>query len=181
MKTKRPYAEALAIADDLLTLLHPACERIAIAGSLRRKRPEVGDLEIVAIPKTEPITDLFGTEVGRASLVDDVLVNRVFTKNGEKYKQFAYQDMTVDLFLATPETWGVIYTIRTGPWEYAKWLVTSRYAGGAMPGTMRCQDGRLWQSGAVLDTPEEADVFKALGLEFVPPERRVAPAREATT
>ena len=174
MKTKRPYAEALAIANDLVALLRPACERIEIAGSLRRKKAQIGDVEIVCIPKTHPSTDLFGTEIDRVSLVDIVLAAEdvTFTKNGEKYKQFEYGGMTVDLFLATKETWGVIYTIRTGPWEYSKWLVTSRYAGGAMPGPMRCLDGRLWKSGAVLDTPEEADVFAALGLDFVPPEQR---------
>lgn len=175
MKTKRPYDEALAIANDLLTLLRPACERIEIAGSLRRKKAEIGDIEVVAIPKTRAVKDLFDNEIARVSLVDLTLEDMAFTKNGDKYKQFEYGGMTVDLFLATPETWGVIYVIRTGNAEFSHWLVTPHYAGGAMPGTMRCQDGRLWKSGAVLNTPEEADVFAALGLAWVEPEARTGP------
>ena len=43
--------KAEKIARKYVDLLAPFCERIEIAGSTRRKKPEVGDIEIVCIPK----------------------------------------------------------------------------------------------------------------------------------
>jgi DNA polymerase/3'-5' exonuclease PolX len=55
---KRPYAQMMTIARAVVERLRPACQRIEIAGSLRRHRPMVGDIEICAIPIMP--TDLFG-------------------------------------------------------------------------------------------------------------------------
>ncbi len=52
-KTKRaiPLALARKAAQKLLAQLEPHCERIEIAGSIRREKEEIGDIELVAIPK----------------------------------------------------------------------------------------------------------------------------------
>lgn len=44
---KFAYAEAHSIALAVLELLRPHCIRIEIAGSIRREKPEVKDIEIV--------------------------------------------------------------------------------------------------------------------------------------
>lgn len=43
---------ALAIAEGIVEALNPYCTIINIAGSCRRRKPEVKDIEIVALPKT---------------------------------------------------------------------------------------------------------------------------------
>ena len=43
--------EAKEIADTLVTHMRPFCQRIQIAGSIRRLRQDVKDIELVAIPK----------------------------------------------------------------------------------------------------------------------------------
>ena len=43
--------EAKRIAGDLVAMLSPHCERIAVAGSIRRQRPVVHDLDLVLIPR----------------------------------------------------------------------------------------------------------------------------------
>ncbi len=48
--TKRPIQTVMPIAQRLLSALAPNCHRVELAGSLRRGRPMVGDIEIVAIP-----------------------------------------------------------------------------------------------------------------------------------
>jgi len=48
---KMPFVEALAAACAIKEMLAPYCERIEIAGSVRRKKPYCKDIEIVAIPK----------------------------------------------------------------------------------------------------------------------------------
>lgn len=51
-KTRWPHAEALEIAEEIKEALAHHCERIEIAGSIRRKKPEVGDIELLFVPKT---------------------------------------------------------------------------------------------------------------------------------
>src|ERR1044071_2059762 len=57
MKNEIAYEEALRVALGLRTALEDYCERIEIAGSLRRKRPLVSDIELVFIPKMEERAD----------------------------------------------------------------------------------------------------------------------------
>ena len=52
-KTRFPRREAVAVARELCGLLKPACERLIVAGSLRRRKADVGDIEILYIPRTE--------------------------------------------------------------------------------------------------------------------------------
>lgn len=91
----------------------------------------------------------------------------------------------VDLFLATPETWGVLYLIRTGSRDFSKAVVGSwriKSDGG------QCLKGRLHPPctraipvavsrdgvplGPPIDTPEEEDVFAACGYQWIEPHLR---------
>src|ERR1035437_1907534 len=99
-----PYAEAYAIALDVLEQLKPHCIRAEIAGSLRRKKPLVGDIEIVAIPKPY-LTGMF--EDGIATVV-----NKWEKVRGElpcKYTQrILPEGIALDLFFAQEDNWGSI-------------------------------------------------------------------------
>ena len=57
-KTNLTIAEVLPTATSLCEELADACDRLEIAGSIRREKKEVGDIEIVAIP-IRPV-DMFG-------------------------------------------------------------------------------------------------------------------------
>lgn len=48
------HSEALAVAEALRDYLAPACVRIEIAGSIRREKPEVKDIELVCEPSMVP-------------------------------------------------------------------------------------------------------------------------------
>lgn len=174
-KSKISWNEAAGIARDLLAHLTPACERVLVAGSLRRRKPEIGDIEIVARPVMRPVLDMFGDAISEESALDDALARLgvALTKNGERYKQFTFGGQQVDLFIATAETWGCVATIRTGSSDFSRWLVTERKYGGAKPHHMDFKEGRLLSAGAPLVTPEERDVFAALELEWVEPIDRI--------
>lgn len=174
---KTPFSEAYAVAIDLMNRLDRACDRLLIAGSIRRQKPEIGDIELVVLPRMEPVTDLFGENVpGLArSALDDALAQLGelhYTRNGERYKQFEYEGRSIDLFIATPETWGCVATIRTGSADFSKWLVTARKYGGACPSHLHFKDGRIWNGASALETPGEHDVFAALGIEWIEPAER---------
>jgi DNA polymerase/3'-5' exonuclease PolX len=68
------WEAARAVADALLHYLAPVCERVEVAGSLRRRKEYVGDIEIVAIPKTKREPDMFGAPSGpEILLIDDAI------------------------------------------------------------------------------------------------------------
>lgn len=173
-KQKKAYSEALAIAEELVELLEAWCMRIELAGSLRRKRPMVGDIEIVAIPAVIEELDLFG-EVANTRRPLDAEVRRLaaeMLRDGPKQKQFLYREMQVDLFLTTAEQWGVILAIRTGSARFSRRLMTAQEKGGFMPKGFKVAGGRLEAHGQVVETFEEKDFFNAIGLGWVAPGER---------
>lgn len=174
MKSKMPYSQALAIAQRIVEALRPYCERIEIAGSLRRKADYVGDIEIVCISKTERPKDMFGLDLTAAPTLTNDLAGKLgrLIKGGDKYKQIDLGEIMLDLFITTPECWGVIFAIRTGPADFSHWLVTPRKYGGPLPSYMHVADGRVWANSQALYTPEEANFFRLLDLPVIPPHER---------
>jgi DNA polymerase/3'-5' exonuclease PolX len=196
--TKERYAlvAARTVAQQLVGELAPACERIAIAGSIRRKIPEVSDIELVVIPKVVELpgpATLFGDDQPeRLNVLDELchalrsqgtLADRL-DKNGRaawgpRFKRMRYRGCAVDLFVVTPETWGVQLALRTGPADYSHQLVTphgvyfrdSRGArrGGLLPLGMRVADGRLLSADGAIETPEERDLFAVIDEPYREP------------
>lgn len=190
------HADALKIAEELVECLRPGCMRIEIAGSIRRGKPEVKDIEIVAIPDLTPLPHPraeFGKPIPKAykmyldAILDEMAIERKirFEKNGNKYKKFDFKNrINVDLFLVTPPAeWGVQMVIRTGPADFSHWCVTRQRNGGAMPNIYRVQDGAVWLGAhedknpdltTKLFMPEEIDFLHFLGLDWIEPGEREA-------
>ena len=184
-----PCSDLQGIALEIVELLKPYCERIEIAGSIRREKPMVKDIELVMIPKFEAgQADLFGEAVEQVNLLDQFLSQKLDDgtfghrpdKNGvpswgAKSKRGVYRStFPVDLFsVISPAQWGVIFAIRTGSAEFARNFMTQREFGGNMPPGMRVQNGALWQGDRLIETPEESDFFAAIGYhDFPAPENR---------
>ena len=155
--------KALPIAERTMADLAPHCDRIAIAGSIRRKKAVVGDIELVAIPKPFEI-GLF--ENGIAAIV-----NRWKKVKGElpcKYTQrILPEGIKLDLFFATPDNWGYIYAMRTGSRNFSGALA-QRWKSLGYKG----KDGMLHYKNKPIPVPTEADLFKRLNMAFVEPENR---------
>src|SRR3989304_2582209 len=55
--------EAARIAAEIADYLRPACQRVEVAGSIRRQRPQPKDIEIVAAPRwSKRQADMFTEE-----------------------------------------------------------------------------------------------------------------------
>ena len=85
---KYPYTQARGVAELLVQAMSPFCERIEIAGSLRRKKALVSDIEICVIPKREArpdISSLFAEKVQVNLLHDWAVRQKLFNwiKPGE--------------------------------------------------------------------------------------------------
>lgn len=161
------------LAHDLVIKLRDWCVRIETAGSVRRRKSEVGDIEIVCIPKF--VNDMFGNPTTTSVLdVMDWSNIGVPEKSGPKYKQIILRSgAALDLFIVTPPAqFGVQFLIRTGPAEYSHRFVTPKHYGGMLPSNLKVKDGAIWKGNQLIETPEEEDVFNLIGAPWIPPMER---------
>lgn len=192
--TRVPILTAGPIAWMLEELLVPACHRIEVAGSIRRGQSDVGDIEILAIPKThdEPLLNvgMFDTDDGTitvnelADLVTKLRHAGILAEtdlrvaHGDRYIKSVHAEsgLQVDLFMVRPPaSWGVLLLIRTGPAAYSQWVVTEARRRGFHFVDAQLHRGMLGCGIVpceVIPTPEEIDVYHALGLPWVRPEDR---------
>lgn len=167
-----PLAYAETTAGDVLRALMPYADRAQIAGSVRRRKPEVKDIEIVAVPHSVPHGFLGDTILAVEDLRDAALRLGRRSKAGDKYVQVLDvlgSGLTLDLFMVTPPAeWGPILAIRTGPAEYSQMLVT-RLKGRLW----RCDGGRVIDSlGRHVPCPTEEDFFAAAEVAYIEPHLR---------
>ena len=171
-------ADAKVLADRICTVLGPFCERVEIAGSIRRGRSEVGDVDIVALPKAVDLPGgLVGTVHWNVSQVWKTLIPRAFKKSwmtveasGQELLRSSFLDgaFQVDVYRAKPETWGVILLVRTGSKEHNVKLCSIAQSKGLK---LSASHGILDNSGIIACRTEEG-IFQALGLKFIEPKDR---------
>jgi DNA polymerase/3'-5' exonuclease PolX len=182
-----PLGDAEVLAFRLMEIFGPVCERIQVAGSIRRRKGDVGDIELVMIPRHESVPDpasLFGDQtvpVNRqyelacrlrgAELLDRVDVNGrpCF---GEAYQRVVFEGVAVDLFCTNAEEWGITLAVRTGSADFARKLMTPKVNGGFLQMGQRVQGWRLIDRGVTVPTPEEEAFFEAIELPWISPEVR---------
>lgn len=185
-----PLQRAEALAQEVVELFRPYCERIEVAGSIRRRREEVKDIEICLIPKFAEIQDpscLFGERTERVNLqfkfaselltegdIQDRLDANNRTCFGPRWQRVMYKGVGLDVFgCLDPEEWGVLFAVRTGPAHFSKQLVTRRAYGGFLLHRQFVKDWRLWNDTQIVETPTEQDLFSAIGMDFIRPEVRI--------
>src|SRR5438876_12139133 len=66
-----PLAQAERLAAKIVTELNTFCERIEIAGSIRRRRPVVNDIDIVALPMPGQTNALRARVLERTAPISD--------------------------------------------------------------------------------------------------------------
>lgn len=177
IKERRPLAHMRHIADALAAKLAGVCTRVEVAGSIRRDKPMIGDIELCVIPPMQG--DLFGVE----SPDLDALTRHMdawpiaYNKQGDRYRQFTFDmpgaaPITVDLFLANPDNYGYILMLRTGSWEFSKRMVSPREWGGMKPEHIRVADGVVYEYGAAVAVPDEERLFALWGMDYIEPKER---------
>lgn len=166
MKLALAFRQAVLITEALRT----HCERIEIAGSIRRQRPEVGDIDLVCLPNGI---------AGREGLIARCAQTSKMVKCGEQYVVFelanGFQlDLWFahrgggDMFAPDPPNFGVLLLARTGSAMHNVWIAQTAQAAGLHfnphKGILRGRE--------VIASAEEKDIFAALGLDWIAPERR---------
>lgn len=185
-KPKFPAALAMGVAEELIARMAPACERICFAGSLRRRKAEVGDVELLYVSRFESVvdtTDLFGGRV-LANLADEAIAalekdgTLVRRKNingsetfGEKIKlmRHAASGIPIDLFATREESWANYLVCRTGPAEQNVRICVAAIARGYKWEPYTAGFRRI---GHTVPMHSEEDVFRFVGMPYRAPEDR---------
>jgi len=154
---------ALAVAEELLASLREcwAVARADYAGSLRRMLETIGDIDILVASASPDQVERFFLGLGQ---VRDVL------RQGPSRTSVIVRDgLQVDLRVVEPDSWGSALQYFTGSKEHnvrLRELAVKR-------GWTLNEYGLFEQEGGKrLVGADEADVYEALGLQWVPPEMR---------
>ncbi|MEO3814134.1 DNA polymerase/3'-5' exonuclease PolX [Sphaerisporangium sp. B11E5] len=146
---------AMDLAERVIASL-PA-ERIAYAGSLRRMKDTVGDIDVLA--------------VGPVSLMDEFkaqpYVTEVIASGEHKTSIRADRGLQVDLRVVPGESWGAAMQYFTGSKEHNVRLREMCVKRG-----WKLSEYGLFEGDAVIASRTEEDIYGALGMQWVPPPLR---------
>lgn len=148
--------QAEAIAQELMAELGPFCQKIEVAGSIRRRRSWVNDIDLVLIPRNQGLLATKLHELGGLG--------------GPKVQRARYKGLPVDIYVAAPETWATLLLIRTGSARHNLELATRCKARGWR--LKANGDGILDHQGNRIAGDTEESIFKALGLPYKEPWER---------
>jgi DNA polymerase (family 10) len=162
-RARTPVATADAVAARLVEALraHGGVERIAVAGSLRRRRETVKDIDIL-VTSTRPARVI--ETLTRLPSVVEVLAR------GDTRASVRHRDgLQVDLRAVAPEAFGAALQYFTGSKEHnvrLRELARRQGLGISEYGVFEARTG-VRIAGAT-----EEDVYAAVGLPWIPPELR---------
>lgn len=186
---------AKSLAARVVALIGPYCERIDIAGSVRREVATIHDIDIVcqSRPARPVFGDLASLQPALYGFIEhlplepchpDWLAQCTCRSNkagaGKRWRRLVIGGLHVDLWIVRPPAqYGTILFLRTGPERFTHTAVSARSVGGWRPrnikfegGAIRCRRDAKLDTWDVVSTPDEQDVFRVLGQPFVAPASR---------
>ena len=156
---------AQAAADTILAALraHPAVERIEVAGSLRRGRETIKDVDVVSAVRPEhraEVADMFVSLDG---------VDSVIARGETKCSVRLADGINADLRMVSASEYAAALSYFTGSKDHN----TAVRARAKVRG-FRLNEYGLFREGseAPEETPDEAAIYGALGLAYIEPELR---------
>lgn len=161
-KYRISFSRGSKIAEKVYADLRPLSERLILVGSLRRKRPEVADVEFVVLPKDEK-------DFARA-------VQEMGFETGAKRRKYTgvLDGVKIELYMAKePDELGALVLAYTGDY-----LMNVAMRSKAKRMGYKLDQYGIWKGKkAVLRSPDEKDFFRFLGMDWHEPEQRSLAAR----
>ena len=156
--------EAEKIVSLVKTTVEAQCDMIEIAGSIRRQKSKVHDIDFVVVAKSDIAWQKINEKLKQLKAKPNCSGNSVI-KAFVPCQAGLFQ---VDFYRAKPSTFGIHLLVRTGSADHNMWL-----AGYAFSNDMRLKysEGLLKDSKAIAGETEQG-VFDALGLPNPKPSTR---------
>ncbi|WP_225098319.1 DNA polymerase/3'-5' exonuclease PolX [Streptomyces sp. CoH27] len=162
-RARVPLSLALETAEEIVAELSEVtgCKRCAYAGSLRRMRETVGDLDVlVAAKRSEPFM---------AALCELPGTAEVIARGSKKTSVRTGKGLQVDLRVVPPESWGAAMQYFTGSKAHNIRTRTIAVHQGLKLSEYGLFDA---ESGDSLASRTEEEVYARLGLAWIPPTLR---------
>ncbi len=162
-QTRMPLGKALALARSLVETLtvHGGVSQIEVAGSVRRMKETVGDIGVL-VTSTDP-SRVIRTFVALPS-AEDVLAH------GDTKASIRHQEgIQVDLRVVEPEAFGAALQYFTGSKDH-----NVRVREIAARKALKVSEYGVFEekSGKRIAGTTEEEVYRAIGLQWIPPELR---------
>ncbi|MBC7129088.1 MAG: DNA polymerase/3'-5' exonuclease PolX [Thermoplasmatales archaeon] len=150
---------ALKDALEVIDLLKGHVEKISLAGSIRRRKETIGDVDILAVAK-EPhkIMDIF-TSMKK--------VEKVIAKGDTKSSVRLYGGLQVDLRIVDKESFGSALQYFTGSKDHNIELRKIAIKKG-----YKLNEYGLFENDLRIAGEDEEKVYEMLGMQWIPPEMR---------
>jgi len=134
-------------------------DQVEIAGSIRRRKETVGDIDVLTVTRhPDEVMDFFT----QMDLVDDVIV-----RGHSKSTVRLYNGMDADIRVFKEADFGSAMVYFTGSRELN---ISLRKI--AISRNMKLNEYGVFQGAERLAGKTESDVFRVLGLDYIPPELR---------
>jgi DNA polymerase (family 10) len=164
---------ATELAEEIVAALSPLAERCCQAGSLRRMRETIGDIDILAAaPSSAELMETFAS----LPYVTEVIVRgekktsiRAGLGAGGARRRPDRQGLQVDLRVVPLESWGAALQYFTGSKEH-----NVRLREIAVRAGLKLSEYGLYEaeSGELIVSATEEEVYGRLGLPWIPPALR---------
>ena len=158
--------EAERLADQLKAAVEAHCSRIEVAGSIRRQKTKVHDIDFVVVTKNDAEWQKINEKLKQLKAKPNCSGNSL-TKAFLPCHNGLFQ---VDFYRAKPATFGIHLLIRTGSADHNMWLAGYAISKGTR---LKYSEG-LIKEGTAIAGEDEKGVFDALGLPCpLPTEREI--------
>jgi len=160
-KGRFTLGEILPVAEEILEELKKVkeVEQVSLAGSLRRRRETIGDVDILVVSKNpKKVMDFF------ASLD---MVQKVLAKGNTKTSIHTKDGFDVDLRVIPEESYGSALQYFTGSKEHN--IATRKIA---IEKGFKLSEYGLFKGSKMIAGKTEEEIYRALGLSYIQPEMR---------
>ncbi len=159
-KSRIPIGLALPIVTEIISALKTITNKISPAGSLRRMKETVGDIDILAADEDrDRILETFVTHQS---------VKNILLKGNTKASVIVdFHNLQVDLRVVDKNCWGAALVYFTGSKAH-----NVKMRGLAKSKSLKINEYGIFRGEERIAGKTEEDVYRTLGMEWIPPELR---------
>ncbi len=146
--------KAEEIAKEFINKIQDECIKVEVLGSIRRRKPQVKDIDLLIIPKN-------------ILFLSSPTFTIPISKRGEKLIRASYEGIQIDIYLANQDNWEVLKLIRTGSAEHNRNLCLLAIKNGWK--LKANGEGLITDKGTI---KTERGILEALLGKYIEPEDR---------
>jgi DNA polymerase/3'-5' exonuclease PolX len=156
--------EAQKTAVNIKAAVETFCDQIEIAGSIRRQKSKIHDIDFVVVAKSDAGWQKINEKLKNLKAKPNCSGNSVI-KAFVLCQEGLFQ---VDFYRAKPSTFGIHLLVRTGSADHNMWLAGHAFSKGMR---LKYSEGFI-KEGAIIAGEDEKAVFAALDLPYPLPSQR---------